>query len=305
MSRILFIRNPAAFGGSGPAAWESFQEQWPDPIDPQDVLVTQRPGHAREIAVAAEDYDILAAVGGDGTAGEILSGIMEHPEPRPKLATIPGGTGNDIARNAGIFSVPDAVNALRGGQGRVFDIIRIDCQFDGRPAYRYALLNGVAGFSAQPMIRPWMKRLLGPKGAYYLGTMMQIIAYRSPHMTVRWEEGEHSGRTIMVIIGNTERASGGSMCLAPGALSDDGELNVTIIPVMSKFTMIFKMFPKIPSGEYVNGPGVQYFPAKNIEVTSDPPALLDIDGDLFGTTPAMFTVHPLALEILSPGPSET
>ena len=60
------------------------------------------------------------------------------------------------------------------------------------------------------------------------------------------------------------------------------------------------MFPKIPTGAYVHEPGVQYFSAKRIEVTSDPPALLDIDGDLFGTTPALFTVHPHALTILSP-----
>jgi YegS/Rv2252/BmrU family lipid kinase len=305
MTRILFIRNPAGFGGAGSAAWESFQAQWPDPIDTGDVRVTERPGHAREIAVAAEGYDILTAVGGDGTVGEVLSGIMEHPQPRPKLAIVPGGTGNDIARNAGIRSVEDAVAALRGGHRRSFDIIRIDCQFDGRPANRYALLNGVVGFTAQPMVRPWMKRLLGPKGAYYLGTIMQIVAYRSPHMTVRWEEGEHSDRTIMVIIGNVEWASGGSMCLAPGALSDDGDLNVVIIPVMSKFTMVFRMFPKIPSGEFVNGPGVKYFTAKKIEVTSDPPALLDIDGDLYGITPATFTVNPLAMEIVSPGTSET
>jgi diacylglycerol kinase family enzyme len=60
------------------------------------------------------------------------------------------------------------------------------------------------------------------------------------------------------------------------------------------------VFPKIPTGEYVHEPDVQYFPAKRIEVTSDPPALLDIDGDIFGTTPAVFTVCPRAVEILSP-----
>ncbi len=298
MSNILYIINPAGHGGAGINVWEKVQSMWSDRISSEDVHFTKGQGHAREIAASAKGYDILTAIGGDGTVGEIMSGIMSHQDHRPKLAIIPAGTGNDIARNLGIFSVEDSMDALHGDHVRKIDLIRIDCQVEERAAHRYAFLMGNVGFSSIPMVRPWMKRLLGPKGAYYLGTILQIIAYNAPHMTLHWETQEYSGRVYIAIVGNVERISGGSMRLAPGALPDDGELNVSIIPSRSKFNMMTKTLPKVASGAHVNEPDVLYFPAKKIEVDSDPPVILDIDGDIFGMTPATFIVCPEAVQFL-------
>jgi diacylglycerol kinase (ATP) len=108
----------------------------------------------------------------------------------------------------------------------------------------------------------------------------------------------------MVIVGNAEYSSGGSMRVAPEARIDDGELNITVYPVKSKFRMITRLLPKVATGEHINEPGVSYFSAKKIEIHSDPPAILDFDGDLFGTTPATFTVCPRILEILTPQQEE-
>lgn len=300
MGNVLYIVNPAGHGGAGIAAWNRFQSLWPDPIDPDDVIVTKRAGQAREIAASRDDHDVLVAVGGDGTANEIMSGIMERQEPRPKMAIVPGGTGNDIARQAGIRTVDDAVVALRDGHDRAFDIVRVDYQARGRDEQRHAFLHAIAGFSSIPMVKRWMKRLLGPKGAYYLGTLLQIIAYRAPHMTVRSEGREYSGRAYIVVAGNTEWSAGGSMRLSPGARTDDGELNVTVIPAQSRFRMTTRLFPKVASGGHIHEPGVLYFPAREVVVLSEPPVPLELDGDLFGTTPATFTVCPLSLRIVSP-----
>jgi diacylglycerol kinase (ATP) len=300
MSKILYVINPAGHGGAGLKVWERFKPQWPDQIDPDDVRFTERQGHAREIATAAEGYDILAAVGGDGTVGELLTGVMAHTEPRPKLAIIPAGTGNDIARNLGSFPFEAAVGALRGDHVRSVDLIRIECQVEGGTAHRYAFLTANVGFSANTTIRPWMKRILGPAGAYYLATLLQIVTYRAPRMTARSGKHEYNGKAWMVIVANVERTSGGSMCLAPGARFDDGELNVSIIPFRAKLRDVPTMLPKVPSGGHVEEPGVMYFPARQITVESDPPAVLDVDGDIFGVTPAVFEVYTQAVEILCP-----
>jgi YegS/Rv2252/BmrU family lipid kinase len=298
---VLYIVNPAGHGGAGITAWKQFQTLWPDPIDPEDVIVTERAGQAREIAAVRDDHEVLAAVGGDGTANEIMSGIMEHQEPRPKLAIVPGGTGNDIAREVGIRTVDDAVIALRDGHDRAFDIVRVDYQAAGQHKQRHAFLHGIAGFSSIPMVKPWMKRLLGPKGAYYLGTLLQIVAYRAPHMTVRSEGREYSGRAYIVIAGNTEWSAGGSMRLSPGARTDDGELNVTVIPAKSRFRMTTRLLPRVASGSHTHEPGVLYFPAREVVVYSERPVPLELDGDLFGTTPATFTICPLSLRVVAPG----
>ena len=302
MSRILYVVNPAAFGGHGSNAWERFSARWPDPLDSEDVRVTGRPGDARRIAAAAEGYDILVAVGGDGTAGEVLSGMMEHAEPRPRLGLVPAGTGNDIARNVGVFSVEDAVAALRVGHARAFDLVRVDCTVNDRPAHRYAFVAVNVGFSAVAlrMLRPWMKRWLGATAAYYLAAVLGTFAYRPPVMTVRWDGQAYAGPTWMVVIGNAERMSGGSMRIAPGARPDDGEANVTIVQSRSKARILLTL-PTVATGSHINRSFVRYFPAKHIEVTSDPPVGLEIDGDAFGTTPATFTVCPSAVRILCTG----
>ena len=89
------------------------------------------------------------------------------------------------------------------------------------------------------------------------------------------------------------------MRIAPGARTDDGELNITIFPVKSKLRMITRLLPKVATGEHIQEPGVSYFPAKSVEIDSDPPAILELDGDIFGTTPATFTVCPGALRVLT------
>jgi diacylglycerol kinase (ATP) len=64
--------------------------------------------------------------------------------------------------------------------------------------------------------------------------------------------------------------------------------------------MVMKLMPKIATGEHVNDPSISYFPAMKIKIDSNPSALLELDGDLFGTTPATFTVCPGALQVMTP-----
>ena len=299
MKDVLYIINPAGQGGAGIRAWRRFKSIWPDQIDPKDVIVTEKPGHAREIAASMSDYNILAAVGGDGTVKEVMSGVMQRQGPQPKLAIIPGGTGNDAALQVGIRSVDDAVIALRDRHLREFDLLRVDCQIEGREGYRHAFLYGSVGLSPNRMVKPWMKRLLGPKAAYYLGTLLQIILYHSPYMSVHTEEKEYTGRNLMVIVGNAEWTGGASMRTSPGAIIDDGQMNITIVPSLSKLRVITKMFLKVATGTYINEPGISYFPGRKIQVYSNPPSALEIDGDRLGTTPATFTICPRALQVIS------
>ena len=300
MGNILYIINPAGRGGTSNKAWDRFQALWPDTIAAEDMIVTERRGDARRIAAAAEGYDILVAVGGDGTVGEVMSAIMEREGAKPKLGIIPAGTGNDAARNAGVCSVEDAVAALQGGSWRAFDVMRADYLAEGKPKHSYAFLMACIGFSANSLMRPWMKRLLGATGAYYLACFLQIIIYRPSVLTVNADGSERcKGTRWMVLIGNSEYSSGGSMCIAPGARCDDGELNVTVFPVKSKFRMI-TLLPKVATGEHIKEPGVDYFPAKKIEIDSDRPVVVDLDGDILGTTPVTFTVCPNAMDIITP-----
>ena len=298
--RVLYLVNPAGHGGAGLATWERFAAAWGEPIADDDVRVTEGPGHAREIASGATGYDVVAAVGGDGTVGEVVSGVLDRGGPGCHVAIVPGGTGNDIARNLGMGTLEAAVAALREGTSRAVDVVRVECRADGEHQRRFAFLYGSAGFTSLPLVQPWMKRWLGPAVAYNFATLLQIMLFRAPRLSVRSSEKRFEGRSWMVVAGNAERISGGSVCMSPGARVDDGLLDVAIYPNRHRLLMLTQLFPKIPSGAQVHEPDVAYFRTARIEVDSEPPALVEVDGDLFGTTPASFEVVPRAVTILCP-----
>jgi YegS/Rv2252/BmrU family lipid kinase len=301
MRRILFIIKPGASGGQGEVTWNRFQSLWPDTIDPQDVIITEGPGHAREVAASAAGYDTLATVGGDGTVNEIMNGIMERDGSPLSLAIIPAGTGNDIARALGLFPVEKAVSILKSGNEMPFDLIRVDGEENGRKLKRYSLLASGMGFSASAITSPWAKRILGPKLAYYLNTVRAILAHRSPNMSVRWGEDLYEGRTWMIITANVESISGGSMRIAPGAHPQDGHLWVTIVEPAPKLTMMLKVLPKVAAGEHLNEKGFHFFPTERIEITSDVPTIMDIDGEVEWATKAAISIVPGAVRIVAPG----
>ena len=75
-----------------------------------DVERTQYRGHARELA-AASDADLVIVHGGDGSINEVVNGVMSRREGRPRVAVIPGGGANVLARALGIPL--DAAAAIR------------------------------------------------------------------------------------------------------------------------------------------------------------------------------------------------
>jgi diacylglycerol kinase family enzyme len=104
----------------------------------------------------------------------------------------------------------------------------------------------------------------------------------------------------MVMVGNVEDVSGGSMRIAPGASPQDGKLWVTIVEPKSKVTMLFKELPKVASGDHVNAEGFHYFSTPKIEIASDVRAVVDIDGELEWATKASISIVPGAVRILVP-----
>jgi YegS/Rv2252/BmrU family lipid kinase len=295
MDRRLYIINPAGNGGAGVRVWEQFKELWNHPLDENDIIFTKRPGHAIEIASTAEGYTTLVSVGGDGTVNEVMEGIMKNRS-GPSLAMIPAGTGNDVGRNVGITSLHRAVSALKDNHRGKYDVLKVDYGRD----VKYSFLTTNFGFSANHRVIPWMKRRFGPAIAYYFSTFLEILLFRPWNMTIEWDTGKYSGNTTIALFANVERSSGGSMVVGPGASPVDGKITGTIVPFKSKLDCLFVKFPKTPKGTIIEEPDVQYFQTETVRILSTPPTDMDIDGDIFGRTPATVTVCPKAIRVVCP-----
>src|SRR5206468_3805838 len=164
--RILLIANLSAAAGGATRRWDKLLLCLTSHGVQVEHVITERSGHAISLArEASRSYDVIAAVGGDGTVNEVASGILLAGETKTDLAVIPLGTGNDAAQLLGIRSLEDAVNALASGTTRTMDAIEVRCLDAGKEHTRYALLYAAVGFAGALLKRttPTVKRLFGPR----------------------------------------------------------------------------------------------------------------------------------------------
>ena len=108
------------------------------------VETTTAPGHATELARGASEFHGIVAVGGDGTIAEVLAGMDIA---RQRLAVIPAGDGNCLARDLGITRPQAAVAALERGHARPLDLMQVDIGFgDARTERRWAASTVAVGY---------------------------------------------------------------------------------------------------------------------------------------------------------------
>ncbi|MEE2947326.1 MAG: diacylglycerol kinase family protein [Verrucomicrobiota bacterium] len=301
--RILLIANPAAGLCRGEQRLTRARTQLETLGQTVTSALTESPGHATRLAKSNHtDFEIIAALGGDGTVNEVADGLMDvEPSERPALAVLPAGTGNDVAQTFGLAKFETAIDALAIGGTRTLDVIRAQFMRDGNTATRHALLFVAAGFAAEVIRKtgPQVKRLLGRRFSYSAGLFRALTGFRAPEFSVRWDDGKRSGRMFQVCAGNTEFAGGGVMRISPGARPDDGLLNISLVDALGRLQIV-RRFPSILNGRYVEDERVDYFTAKRLEMDAVPTAEIQADGDIIGTTPATIELLPNALRLVTP-----
>ena len=301
--RILLIANPASGRRRGEQRLAVARTQLEALGHAVTAALTESAGHATRLAKSnAPDFEIVAALGGDGTVNEVANGLMAvEPGERPALATLPAGTGNDVALAFGLAHFESAIDALANGGTRTLDVIRVQLMRDGEPVTRHALLFVAAGFAAEVIRKtgPRVKRLFGRRFSYSVGLFRALASFRAPEFSVKWDGGEKRGRMFQVCTGNTEFGAGGVMRISPGARPDDGLLNISLVGALGRLQIV-RRFPSILSGRYVEDERVDYFTGKRLEIDAVPPAEIQADGDIIGTTPAAIELLPGALRLVTP-----
>ena len=299
--KILLIANLSAAAGGATRRWDKLLEDLASRGVRADHVLTESSGHAISLArEAAQSYDVIAAVGGDGTVNEVASGILLAGETSSALAIIPLGTGNDAAQLLGIRSVEDAFKALVSGRTRTIDAIEVHCHNAGKEHTRYALLYAAVGFAGELLKRttPAVKRLFGPRYCYSVGFFRALLGFRSPTIRVRCDEREFHGRMFLVSAGNAEIVGAGTMRLSPGAKVDDGQMNVNVIEDLGRLETA-RWFPKVLKGTHTTHPKVSYLAATSVTIECEAVMEVQLDGELYGHTPATFQVRPGAIRVIA------
>ena len=133
-----------------------------------DVAETQARCHATDLAreAAADGYDVVVALGGDGTVNEVVNGLLaDGPRPdAPVLAVVPGGSANVFIRNLGSSRSPveatsDLLDALRAGRTQRIGVARATITAaDGTLTQRWFTFSAGLGFDAEVIGRVEQRR---------------------------------------------------------------------------------------------------------------------------------------------------
>lgn len=306
MAANIFILNPAAGHGRAGRVWDSLKDAALRLLPASACLVTERPGHASELAREAvlAGATRLIAVGGDGTFSETLEGLMAAPEYLRRnvaLGAVPAGSGCDLARHLGYPGDRDGlIDLLARGTARPMDVGRIDYTGPGGVPRRRHFMN-IAAFGLAGDVAHSIKASGKPLGgtlSYFFVSLRALLTAKAKEIRLRADGRDMPGRYHLGVLANTT-SMGGGMLIAPGAKDDDGLLDLVLVGDMSRLSLL-RSFPALYKGKHLNSPGVTLTAVRRLEADSDEAVYLNIDGEADGMLPAVFETLPLAVNVLAP-----
>ena len=310
MSRHFVIFNPAAGRRRGRRRIEIYKKLLEEQLDDVTFAATTRAGEERELGAHAADdgYDVVVAVGGDGTWGSVADGLMASGRPDVVLGILPSGTGNDFGRSLGYdpSSPLDAVRALVSGHTRAVDVGRVETLSapehlpDAMEQRHFLNLIGF-GFDVAVIDAAAGARFL--KGALlYKVTALQQL-FRFPGIGFHLIGGggaDRSGRLLMLTVSNG-RYFGGGFPIAPEASVEDGSLHACQIGDASPL-MRLKLFNLAERGRHVASDKVEVLVDESFTLEFEAPPRFELDGDVRQAAEAVVEVRvlPRALKVVVP-----
>ncbi len=270
-----------------------------------ECAFTSAPGDGARLARDAvrSGGALVVAVGGDGTASEVIDGLAaaRPRDPDPLFGFIPRGTGGDLRRTLGIpQDLEGAARSLAGRRELVCDLGRIELTaHDGTAQVRH--FANVAGFGVAGVVAREVNRglkLRDGRLSFMFASAKALLGWSDQPVRWRADGGPWNETRITSFSVCNGRYFGGGMQVAPDARVDDGLFDVVIwsgfglVDFVTKRRMLY-------DGTHVTLPNTRVLRARTVEAEAAPGArvLLDADGEQPGTLPARFTILPGALRV--------
>ena len=257
-----------------------------------DAVVTEYPGHAARLAGRlGGDYDLIFALGGDGTAMDVVGALVSSDRP---VGILPGGTGNLLARALGIpRNIPSAIQTLLEGEEARIDLGRLD---DGR-YFAFAAGVGIDASMVESTPIP-LKQRLGIL-AYVLTATRSVLRGDSFDVRATVDGVTYERTAAMVMVTNFGTVLDQLFALGPDISHDDGILDLCVFSpgnVIDAARIAWRLFRK----DFRDDPCILYAPGHRFVIETSPTRNAQADGELLGPTPFAVTVEPLGARLLIP-----
>ena len=290
MKNILFIVNPIAGGGKAKSLISLIESQMTKNNVDFKIIITERKRQATEISEKnIENYQVIVAVGGDGTVNEVAKGMINKN--RGVLGIIPGGTGNDLARGLGIpLKGQDAIDIILKGNKKEIDIGKVN-------SYDFLNISSV-GFDAEVVVNnERIKKKVKNHVSYAISVVYTLFKFKDKTMKIEIDGEKWDEEILLLAVGNG-RYYGGGMKILPQAQVDDGCLDICIISNISRLLLLY-LFPTIFRGHHIKYKKyVKMHRAKSVKIISEEDFLLNIDGEVIETRQADFSIGDKKLKVI-------
>ena len=273
---LNFIYNPAAGKGKARRFRSSIEEQlkakgvaccfWETKC-PRDAIRI-----ARELTQRGEQ-DIVA-MGGDGTANEVLNGIVDPG--KVNFGLIPCGSGNDFAAAAGIPATPEgALDVLLNAIPKATDYL--ECS-----GIRGLNVIG-AGIDTEILRRCYRARVLRGSLNYFVSLILSLLKFQFYHFTARFN-GQSSDHASLILCACNGTRFGGGLAICPEADCGDGWLNIVMVENVKK-RMIPGALVQLMRGKLLEQRYTFHERATRLEARFVRPTTIQIDGELYDDLP--------------------
>ena len=288
--RLKFIVNPFAGIGNKKNFKEKLDLHLDQNLFEYQIEYTTAPGHAKEISAQAvkDNFDIIVAVGGDGSVNEIASALLGTDK---ILGIIPAGSGNGLATHLGYSrNISKSIKSLNTANPVIID----SATLNEKPFFNVA---GV-GFDAWVAYKIKDSKVRGFWG-YMKTAIQQTLSYKLKTFTIKFDGKTLERKSLCVEVANATMF-GYNMKIAPLAKLDDGLLDIVIIKKASKLRYFLSMI-RFPIGNIHKSSLVEYYTAKEVEIICHEDSAAHIDGEGFlACHNLIFSIKKLSLRILVP-----
>jgi YegS/Rv2252/BmrU family lipid kinase len=271
-----------------------------------DEVLTTGPGVATDLARRAvtDCRELVVAAGGDGTVNEVVNGFFDGTRrigSATRLGVLPMGTGGDFRRTLGLSrDVDEAAAVLRGGRARRLDAGRVTCAGpDGHTVVRHFVNIADAGIGADvaDMVNGGF-RVINGELTFSIAGALTLLRWRNRPVRAVIDGEERDLVVQQVVVANC-RFYGGGMEMAPGAVPDDGLLDLVIVGDIGWLESA-RLLGRIRHGAHLPHPRLEHRLVRRVEITSPRRMGVDADGERPGSLPATFEVLPGTLEVVAP-----
>jgi diacylglycerol kinase (ATP) len=268
--KTLFILNPVAGGGKiAERVMAAIRETFRESGITYDIVTTQGKGDGTTFARDAVNagYDLVVAIGGDGTVNEVATGLVGASS---VLGIIPIGSGNGLARGLRIpLNYWDACRLILRGNSTKIDV--------GKVCERYFFATSGIGFDAH--VGKVYNEQAHARGVfpYFQFAVTEFFGYEPQEVLLTFNGKTSHHIPLVLTVANVEQYGAGAI-IAPGAVPDDGLFDISIIPQTNPFQVLTHI-PKLFAGTIHQFPHFESHKTDALTIVRPSPGPIHVDGE--------------------------